>query len=96
MELFGLQRADGKFEPFHLYSMRQAIEEGFILDVLANYTTYSAYWKLFKTIEDDPRYEKKKAALSAQVLRGASPACHRPEGRDHARAFRVRGAGQDR
>ena len=62
LELFGVQRADGKFEPFHLYSMRQAIEEGFILDVLANYTTYSAYWKLFKTIEDDPRYEKKKAA----------------------------------
>ena len=62
LELFGVKRADGKFEPFHLYSMRQAIEEGFILDVLANYTTYSAYWKLFKTIEDDPRYEKKKAA----------------------------------
>ena len=62
LELFGVKRADGKFEPFHLYSMRQAIEEDFILDVLANYTTYSAYWKLFKTIEDDPRYEKKKAA----------------------------------
>ena len=62
LELFGVQRADGKFEPFHLYGMRQAIEEEFILDVLANYTTYSAYWKLFKTIEDDPRYEKKKAA----------------------------------
>ncbi len=62
LELFGVKRADGRFEPFHLYSMRQAIEEGFILDVLANYTTYSAYWRLFKTIEDDPRYEKKKAA----------------------------------
>ena len=62
LELFGVKRADGRFEPFHLYSMRQAIEERFILDVLANYTTYSAYWKLFKTIEDDPRYEKKKAA----------------------------------
>ena len=44
----GLARADGKFEPFHLYSMRQAIEEGFILDVLANYTTYTAYWRLLK------------------------------------------------
>ena len=63
LELFGVERADGKFEPFHLYSMRQAIEEGFILDVLANYTTYSAYWRLLKTIEDDPRYEKKKAAF---------------------------------
>ena len=62
LELFGAKQADGRFEPFHLYSMRQAIEEGFILDVLANYTTYSAYWRLFKTIEDDPRYEKGKAA----------------------------------
>ena len=62
LELFGTKQANGRFEPFHLYSMRQAIEEGFILDVLANYTTYAAYWRLFKTIEDDPRYEKGKAA----------------------------------
>ncbi len=41
--------------------MRQAIEEGFILDVLANYTTYKAYWRLLKKVEDDPRYDKKKA-----------------------------------
>ncbi|MBC7084649.1 MAG: type I restriction endonuclease subunit R, partial [Firmicutes bacterium] len=61
LELFGTRRADGKFEPFHLYSMRQAIEEGFILDVLANYTTYKAYWRLLKKIEDDPRYDRKKA-----------------------------------
>lgn len=61
LELFGTRRSDGKFEPFHLYSMRQAIEEGFILDVLANYTTYKAYWRLLKKIEDDPRYDKKKA-----------------------------------
>jgi len=61
LELFGRKRADGKFEPFHLYSMRQAIEEVFILDVLQNYTTYKAYWRLLKKIEDDPRYDKKKA-----------------------------------
>jgi len=61
LELFGMRRADGKFEPFHLYSMRQAIEEGFILDVLANYTTYTAYWRLLKKVEDDPRYDRKKA-----------------------------------
>ena len=42
--------------------MRQAIEEGFIRDVLENYTTYRAYWRLFKKIEDDPRYDKTKAA----------------------------------
>jgi type I restriction enzyme R subunit len=62
LELFGRKRADGKFEPFHLYSMRQAIEEGFILDVLRNYATYKAYWRLLKKIEDDPHYDKKKAA----------------------------------
>jgi type I restriction enzyme R subunit len=61
LELFGTKREDGKFEPFHLYSMRQAIEEGFILDVLAHYTTYKTYWRLLKKIKDDPRYDKKKA-----------------------------------
>lgn len=61
LELFGSKRPDGKFAPFHLYSMRQAIEEGFILDVLANYATYKAYWRLLKKVEDDPRYDKKKA-----------------------------------
>ena len=61
LELFGTKRPDGKFAPFDLYSMRQAIEEGFILDVLANYTTYKAYWRLLKKVEDDPRYDKKKA-----------------------------------
>ncbi len=62
LELFGTHRPDGTFAPFHLYSMRQAIEEGFILDVLESYTTYQAYWRLFKKIEDDPRYDKTKAA----------------------------------
>ena len=62
LELFGTRRRDGSFAPFHLYSMRQAIEEGFILDVLASYTTFKAYWRLWKTVEDDPRYDKQKAA----------------------------------
>ena len=62
LELFGMRRPDGSFGPCHLYSMRQAIEEGFILDVLQSYTTYRAYWWLFKKIEDDPRYDKTKAA----------------------------------
>ncbi|HKT48598.1 MAG TPA: RNA-binding domain-containing protein [Candidatus Acidoferrales bacterium] len=61
LELFGRRRPDGKFEPFHLYRMRQAIEEGFILDVLANYSTYKAYWRLLKKVEGDPRYDKHKA-----------------------------------
>ena len=61
LELFGRKRTDGKFEPFHRYSMRQAIEEGFILDVLENYTTYRAYWRLLKKTDGDPRYDKRKA-----------------------------------
>ena len=61
LELFGRKRPDGKFEPFHLYSMRQAIEEGFILDVLESYATYKAYWRLLKKIEEDPRYDKGQA-----------------------------------
>ncbi|MFH2006822.1 MAG: type I restriction endonuclease [bacterium] len=47
--------------PFHLYSMRQAIEERFILDVLKHYTTYKTYYRLVKAIEEDPRVNKKKA-----------------------------------
>lgn len=61
LELFGTKRPDGSFAPFHLYSMRQAIEEGFILDVLATYSTYTAYWRLLKRVEDDPRYNKGQA-----------------------------------
>ena len=62
LAVFGYQDADGKPQPFHLYSMRQAIEEGFILDVLQNYTTYQLYFKLSKAIEEDPKINKKKAA----------------------------------
>ncbi|HOW04798.1 MAG TPA: DEAD/DEAH box helicase family protein [Methanospirillum hungatei] len=59
---FGRTGPDGKPEPFHLYSMRQAIDEQFILDVLAHYTTYKTYYKLVKSIEDDPEVDRKKAA----------------------------------
>ncbi|KVV16411.1 type I restriction endonuclease subunit R [Flavobacterium sp. TAB 87] len=62
VEVFGTKGANDKPEPFHLYSMKQAIEEGFILDVLKNYTTYKTYFKLSKEIEDDPKVNKKKAA----------------------------------
>jgi len=61
LEIFGHPDADGNYAPFHLYSMRQAIEEGFILDVLANYTTYATYWKVGKAVTDDPEYETRKA-----------------------------------
>jgi Type III restriction enzyme, res subunit./Type I restriction enzyme R protein N terminus (HSDR_N). len=71
LEIFGDRRDDGKFESFSLYSMRQAIEEGFILDVLQNYTTYRAYWNLLKSVEDDPNYERGRAnvLLKAYVER---------------------------
>jgi len=49
-------------EPFHRYTMRQAIEEGFIMDVLANYVTYRTYFRLVKKAQDDPNVERKKAA----------------------------------
>ena len=62
VEVFGTIGANGKPEPFHLYSMKQAIEEGFILDVLKNYTTYKTYFKLSKEIEEDPKVNKKKAS----------------------------------
>ncbi|MFA5331427.1 MAG: type I restriction endonuclease [Methanoregula sp.] len=62
LEVFGRTGDDGKPHPFHLYTMRQAIEEGFILDVLKNYTTYKTYYRLVKSIEDDPEVDKKKAA----------------------------------
>lgn len=62
LAVFGYKDSFGKPQPFHLYSMRQAIEEGFILDVLQNYSTYSLYFKLSKAIEDDPEINKKKAA----------------------------------
>jgi len=62
LAIFGEKDTEGKPQPFHLYSMRQAIEEGFILDVLENYTNYELYFKLSKAIEDDPQLNKKKAA----------------------------------
>ena len=64
LEVFGVQGVDGKPRPFHLYSMKQAIQEGFILDVLRNYITYKTFFKLTRAIEDDPQVNKKKAAIA--------------------------------
>lgn len=61
LEKFGTKQQDGTFKPFHLYSMKQAIEEGFILDVLSNYTTYTSYYEIAKSIEDNPLFDTKKA-----------------------------------
>jgi type I restriction enzyme R subunit len=63
LELFGRKNDQGKYVAFHTYTMRQAIEEGFILDVLKNYTTFKRYFKLVKSVEGDKEYEKKKAMV---------------------------------
>ena len=61
LEKFGERQPDGSFKPFHLYSMKQAIEEGFILNVLANYTTYKSYYEIQKSVEGNPLFDTKKA-----------------------------------
>jgi len=61
LETFGAKAPNGKFFPFDLYSMKQAIEEEFILDVLKNYTTYQSYYKLNKEVEENPLFETHQA-----------------------------------
>ena len=61
LQLFGRRNARGQTEAFHIYSMKQAIEEGFILDVLQNYITYKTYYTLNKSIEDDPTLQTNAA-----------------------------------
>ena len=77
LEMFGEKSydADGNahFAPFHEYTMKQAIEEGFILDVLKYYTPYSSYYRILKTAEDDPEYDKKKAQGKLRAYVEAQP-----------------------
>ncbi len=73
LELFGRKGESGLPEAFHLYSMRQAIEEGFILDVVKNYTTYATYYRLVKAVEDDPNLPKKKAARALAKFMSLHP-----------------------
>ena len=71
LEKFGEKQIDGSFKPFDLYSMKQAIEEGFILDVVRNYTTFKSYYEIQKSVEDDPLFDSTKAqkALKSYVER---------------------------
>ena len=62
LEMFGHRDESGKPAPFHLYSMRQATEESFILDVLKGYTTYRQFYELQKAVADDPELDKRRAA----------------------------------
>ena len=95
LELFGIKRPDGSFAPFHLYSMRQAIEERFILDVLGNYTTYTAYWRLWKTVEGRSALRQAQGRFSAQILCRTAPTRHRREDAHHGRALCRAGAKPD-
>ena len=69
LELFGRINKEGQKQAFHLYSMKQAIEEGFILDVLQNFTPYETFYKINKKIDDDPKY--KTAAAKRKISRFA-------------------------
>ncbi len=73
LELFGRLGPSGKPEPFRIYSMRQAIEEGFILDVLAHYTTYATFYRLQKAVADDPALPKKRAARALAKFMSLHP-----------------------
>lgn len=73
LEMFGTKQPDGHFEPFHVYSMRQAIEEGFILDVLKNYMTYSTSYKIAREIEDNPELPKSEATRAIVRFQSLHP-----------------------
>lgn len=62
LEMFGTEYTDGSFHPFHVYSMKQAIQEDFIMDVLQNYMTYNTCFKISKTIPDNPEVPASRAA----------------------------------
>lgn len=77
LQMFGtaFEQPDGEIghRPFHEYTMKQAIEEGFIMDVLRHYTTYNSYYKIVKAIESDPEFEKKQAQKKLRAFVESQP-----------------------
>ena len=73
LQMFGDRQPDGKFKAFHIYSMQQAIEEGFILDVLKNYTTYNHYFEIIKKVEDDPELDSSRGATAIRRFESLHP-----------------------
>jgi type I restriction enzyme R subunit len=77
LQMFGepFDQPDGEtgHRPFHEYTMKQAIEEGFIMDVLKNYTTYTSYFKIVKAVQDDPEFDKKQAQKKLRSFVESSP-----------------------
>jgi len=81
LEMFGRKVPEGgevRFEPFHVYTMKQAIEEKFILDVLQNYVPYSSFYKIAKSIEGNPKFDKDRALKKiASYVQSATPTIER-------------------
>lgn len=73
LQIFGDKQENGKFRAFHIYSMQQAIEEGFILDVLKNYTTYNNYFEIIKQVEDDPELDSSRGATAIRRFESLHP-----------------------
>lgn len=73
LQLFGDRQSDGTYRAFHIYSMRQAIEEGFILDVLKNYMTYKMYFKVVKNTPDDPEVSSSKGLKAVKRFESLHP-----------------------
>lgn len=73
LDMFGTRQKDGSFRPFHTYSMRQAIEEGFIMDVLANYMTYQRCTKIVRAIKDNPTVPVSETAKTIQKYKNLHP-----------------------
>ncbi len=77
LQMFGtpMPGAEGEtsYVPFHEYTMKQAIEEGFIMDVLKNYTTYNSYYKVLKTVESDPEFDNKRAQKKIRAFVESRP-----------------------
>ena len=73
LQMFGTKTASGQYVPFHIYSMRQAIEEGYILDVLKNYLTYKMYYKILKKSPDNPELDSGKAIAAIKRFETLHP-----------------------
>lgn len=73
LEMFGTEDSEGRYRPFHVYSMRQAIEEGFILDVLKNYMTYKTCYRIAKNTPDNPSVPTSKATKTVRRFQSLHP-----------------------
>lgn len=91
LQMFGTPcpQPDGKVQylPFHEYTMKQAIEEGFIMDVLKNYTTYASFYKVIKTVNGDPEFDQKEAQKKIRAYVGKPSRDDKAESSNHCQPF---------